>query len=251
MDNNILLEIKDLHAGVEGKEILHGVNLSIRRGEVHAVMGPNGAGKSTLSAVLAGKPQFTVTSGSILFAGQDLLAMSPEERSWAGIFLSVQYPIEIPGVSITNFMKAALAARRKAAGLPELSPAEFLKLMKSKMAMVQMKGEFAKRDVNVGFSGGEKKRAEIFQMAMLEPVLSILDETDSGLDVDALRVVADGVNALRTPQSSSIIITHYHKLLQYIVPDVVHVLKDGVIVRTAGRELVDVIESEGFENING
>ena len=251
MDNNILLEIKDLHAGVEGKEILHGVNLSIRRGEVHAVMGPNGAGKSTLSAVLAGKPQFTVTSGSILFAGQDLLAMSPEERSWAGIFLSFQYPIEIPGVSITNFMKAALAARRKAAGLPELSPAEFLKLMKSKMAMVQMKGEFAKRDVNVGFSGGEKKRSEIFQMAMLEPVLSILDETDSGLDVDALRVVADGVNALRTPQSSSIIITHYHKLLQYIVPDVVHVLKDGVIVRTAGRELVDVIESEGFENING
>ena len=201
--------------------------------------------------MLAGKPQFTVTSGSILFAGQDLLAMSPEERSWAGIFLSFQYPIEIPGVSITNFMKAALAARRKAAGLPELSPAEFLKLMKSKMAMVQMKGEFAKRDVNVGFSGGEKKRAEIFQMAMLEPVLSILDETDSGLDVDALRVVADGVNALRTPQSSSIIITHYHKLLQYIVPDVVHVLKDGVIVRTAGRELVDVIESEGFENING
>ena len=251
MDNNILLEIKDLHAGVEGKEILHGVNLTIRRGEVHAVMGPNGAGKSTLSAVLAGKPQFTVTSGSILFAGQDLLAMSPEERSWAGIFLSFQYPIEIPGVSITNFMKAALAARRKAAGLPELSPAEFLKLLKSKMALVQMRSEFAKREVNVGFSGGEKKRAEIFQMAMLEPVLSILDETDSGLDVDALRVVADGVNALRTPQTSSIIITHYHKLLQYIVPDVVHVLKNGEIVHTAGRELVDLIESEGFENING
>ena len=251
MDNNILLEIKDLHAGVEGKEILHGVNLASRRGEVHAMMGPNGAGKSTLSAVLAGKPQFTVTSGSILFAGQDLLAMSPEERSWAGIFLSFQYPIEIPGVSITNFMKAALAARRKAAGLPELSPAEFLKLLKSKMALVQMRSEFAKREVNVGFSGGEKKRAEIFQMAMLEPVLSILDETDSGLDVDALRVVADGVNALRTPQTSSIIITHYHKLLQYIVPDVVHVLKNGEIVRTAGRELVDLIESEGFENING
>lgn len=251
MDNNILLEIKDLHAGVEGKEILHGVNLTIRRGEVHAVMGPNGAGKSTLSAVLAGKPQFTVTSGSITFAGQDLLAMSPEERSWAGIFLSFQYPIEIPGVSITNFMKAAVAARRKAAGLPELSPAEFLKLLKSKMALVQMRGEFAKREVNVGFSGGEKKRAEIFQMAMLEPVLSILDETDSGLDVDALKIVADGVNTLRTPQTSSIIITHYHKLLQYIVPDVVHVLKNGEIVRTAGRELVDLIESEGFENING
>ena len=251
MDNNILLEIKDLHAGVEGKEILHGVNLTIRRGEVHAVMGPNGAGKSTLSAVLAGKPQFTVTSGSITFAGQDLLAMSPEERSWAGIFLSFQYPIEIPGVSITNFMKAAVAARRKAAGLPELSPAEFLKLLKSKMALVQMRGEFAKREVNVGFSGGEKKRAEIFQMAMLEPVLSILDETDSGLDVDALKIVADGVNALRTPQTSSIIITHYHKLLQYIVPDVVHVLKDGEIVRTGGRDLVDLIESEGSENING
>ncbi len=188
-----------------------------------------------------------VIFGSILFAGQDLLAMSPEERSWAGIFLSFQYPIEIPGVSITNFMKAALAARRKAAGLPELSPAEFLKLMKSKMAMVQMKGEFAKRDVNVGFSGGEKKRAEIFQMAMLEQVLSILDETDSGLDVDALRVVADGVNALRTPQSSSIIITHYHKLLQYIVPDVVHVLKDGRIVCTGDRSLVDTIENEGFD----
>ena len=251
MDNNILLEIKDLHAGVEGKEILHGVHLTRRRGEVHAVMGPNGAGKSTLSAVLAGKPQFTVTSGSITFAGQDLLAMSPEERSWAGIFLSFQYPIEIPGVSITNFMKAAVAARRKAAGLPELSPAEFLKLLKSKMALVQMRGEFAKREVDVGFSGGEKKRAEIFQMAMLEPVLSILDETDSGLDVDALKIVADGVNALRTPQTSSIIITHYHKLLQYIVPDVVHVLKNGEIVRTAGRELVDLIESEGFENING
>ena len=251
MDNNILLEIKDLHAGVEGKEILHGVNLTIRRGEVHAVMGPNGAGKSTLSAVLAGKHQFTVNFVSITFAGKEMLAMSPEERSWAGIFLSFQYPIEIPGVSITNFMKAAVAARRKAAGLPELSPAEFLKLLKSKMALVQMRGEFAKREVNVGFSGGEKKRAEIFQMAMLEPVLSILDETDSGLDVDALRIVADGVNALRTPQTSSIIITHYHKLLQYIVPDVVHVLKNGEIVRTAGRELVDLIESEGFENING
>ena len=248
MDNNILLEIKDLHAGVEGKEILHGVNLSIRRGEVHAVMGPNGAGKSTLSAVLAGKPQFTVTSGSILFAGQDLLAMSPEERSWAGIFLSFQYPIEIPGVSITNFMKAALAARRKAAGLPELSPAEFLKLMKSKMAMVQMKGEFAKRDVNVGFSGGEKKRAEIFQMAMLEPVLSILDETDSGLDVDALRIVAQGVGTLKTDDKSIIVITHYQRLLEMIVPDVVHVLKQGRIVATGGREIVDLIEDKGYDS---
>ena len=247
MGNNILLEIKDLHAGVEGKEILHGVNLTIRRGEVHAVMGPNGAGKSTLSAVLAGKPQFTVTSGSITFAGQELLAMSPEERSWAGIFLSFQYPIEIPGVSITNFMKAAVAARRKAAGLPELSPADFLKLLKSKMALVQMRGEFAKREVNVGFSGGEKKRAEIFQMAMLEPVLSILDETDSGLDVDALRIVAEGVKALHTPEKAAIVITHYKRLIDYIEPEIVHVLKDGRIVETAGRELVDAIEEKGYD----
>ena len=250
MDNNILLEIKDLHAGVEGKEILHGVNLTIRRGEVHAVMGPNGAGKSTLSAVLAGKPQFTVTSGSITFAGQDLLAMSPEERSWAGIFLSFQYPVEIPGVSITNFMKAAVNARRKAHGLEELKPAEYIKLLKEKMAFVQMKNEFAKREVNVGFSGGEKKRNEIFQMAMLEPTLSILDETDSGLDVDALRIVAEGVNALRTPQTSAIVITHYKRLLDYIVPDIVHVIKDGRIVKTAGRELVDTIEEKGYEGID-
>lgn len=251
MKGDILLEIKDLHAGVDGKEILHGVNLTIRRGEVHAVMGPNGAGKSTLSAVLTGKPQFKVTSGSIRFAGMDLLSMSPEERAWAGIFMSFQYPIEIPGVSITNFMKAAIIAKRKAAGLPELTPGEFLKLMKEKMALVKMKGEFAKRDVNVGFSGGEKKRCEIFQMAMLDPIFSILDETDSGLDVDALRIVADGVNTLKTDETSSIIITHYAKLLDYIVPDVVHVLKDGVIVKTAGRELVERIEKEGFEGING
>ncbi len=246
-----MLSVQDLSVNYGHIEALKNVNVEVKEGQICSIIGANGAGKSTLSAVLAGKPQFTVTSGSITFAGQDLLAMSPEERSWAGIFLSFQYPIEIPGVSITNFMKAAVAARRKAAGLPELSPAEFLKLLKSKMALVQMRGEFAKREVNVGFSGGEKKRAEIFQMAMLEPVLSILDETDSGLDVDALRIVADGVNALRTPQTSSIIITHYHKLLQYIVPDVVHVLKNGEIVRTAGRELVDLIESEGFENING
>lgn len=249
--DNILLEIKDLHAGIEGKEILKGVNLTIRKGEVHAVMGPNGAGKSTLSAVLAGKPQFKVTSGSIMFNGQDLLAMSPEERSWAGIFLSFQYPVEIPGVSITNFMKAALNAHRRAKGQPELTPAEFLKLLKEKMAFVQMKGEFAKREVGVGFSGGEKKRAEIFQMAMLDPVLSILDETDSGLDVDALRIVADGVVKMRTPEKSAIVITHYHRLLEYIVPDVVHVLKDGKIVKTAGRELVAQIEEHGYENING
>ena len=249
--SEVLLEIKDLHAEVEGKEILKGVDLVIRRGEVHAVMGPNGAGKSTLSAVLTGRPDYTVTAGSVTFAGRDLLAMSPEERSWAGLFLSFQYPIEIPGVSITNFMKAAINARRKAAGQEEMKPAEFLKLMKEKMAFVQMKGEFAKREVNVGFSGGEKKRNEIFQMAMLDPTLAILDETDSGLDVDALKIVAKGVNDLRSPEKAAIIVTHYQKLLEYVVPDVVHVLKEGRIVRTGGRELVDIIEREGFEKIDG
>ena len=249
--SDILLEIKDLHAGIEGREILRGVNLTIRRGEVHAIMGPNGAGKSTLSAGLAGRPDYTVTGGSVIYDGRDLLSLAPEERAWAGIFLSFQYPVEIPGVSINNFMKAALNARRKAAGQPELKPAEFLKLLKEKMAFVQMKGEFAKREVNVGFSGGEKKRNEIFQMAMLEPTLSILDETDSGLDVDALRIVADGVNALRTPQTASIVITHYQRLLEYIVPDVVHVLKNGRIVLTGGRELVDRIETQGYDSIDG
>lgn len=243
----ILLDIKNLHASVGGKEILKGIDLQIGPGEIHAVMGPNGAGKSTLSAVLAGRPSYTVTEGSVTFLGRDLLAMSPEERSWAGLFLSFQYPVEIPGVSITNFMKAAVNARRKAQGLEDLKPAEFIKLMKEKMAFVQMKGEFAKREVNVGFSGGEKKRNEIFQMAMLDPTLSILDETDSGLDVDALRIVAEGVNALHTPEKSAIVITHYQRLLDYIVPDVVHVLKDGRIVMTAGRELVDQIEQNGYD----
>lgn len=251
MSDNILLEIKNLYAGVEGKEILKGIDLTIRRGEVHAVMGPNGAGKSTLGAVLSGRPDLKVTEGSVLFMGRDLLAMSPEERSWAGVFLSFQYPVEIPGVSITNFMKAAVNARRKAQGQPELKPAEFLALLRENMNFVKMKPEFARREVNVGFSGGEKKRNEIFQMAMLSPVLSILDETDSGLDVDALRTVAEGVNALRTEETSYIVITHYHRLLEYIKPDVVHVLKDGRIVKTAGKELVDRIEKEGYESING
>lgn len=248
--NDILLEINNLHANVEGKEILKGLDLTIRRGEVHAVMGPNGAGKSTLGAVLTGRPGYEVTEGSVTYDGKDLLSMKPEERSWAGLFLSFQYPVEIPGVSITNFMKAAVNARRNAHGLEELKPAEYIKLLKEKMAFVQMKNEFAKREVNVGFSGGEKKRNEIFQMAMLEPTLSILDETDSGLDVDALRIVAEGVNALRTPQTSAIVITHYKRLLDYIVPDVVHVLKDGRIVKTAGRELVDIIEEKGYEGID-
>jgi Fe-S cluster assembly ATP-binding protein len=246
-DNDILLEIRGLHASIGDREILKGIDMVIRKGEVHAVMGPNGAGKSTLSAVLVGRPDYVVTAGTVTFLGQDLLALSPEERSWAGIFLSFQYPIEIPGVSITNFMKAAINARRKAQGLEELSPAAFIRLMKEKMALVQMKGEFAKREVNVGFSGGEKKRNEIFQMAMLDPTLSILDETDSGLDVDALRIVAEGVNALKTPEKSAIVITHYQRLLEYIVPDVVHVLKDGRIVETGGRELVDFIDKNGYD----
>ena len=200
MENNILLEIRDLHAVVGDKEILKGVDLTIRKGEIHALMGPNGAGKSTLSSVLTGKPNFQVTRGEVTFLGRDLLAMSAEERAWAGLFMSFQYPVEIPGVTITNFMKTALNARRSAEGLEPLKGAEFLKLMKEKMAFVKMKPEFAKREVNVGFSGGEKKRNEIFQMAMLDPALAILDETDSGLDVDALKIVADGVNALHTPE---------------------------------------------------
>ena len=246
-DDNILLDIRGLHASIGDKEILKGIDMTIRKGEVHAVMGPNGAGKSTLSAVLVGRPDYTVTAGTVTFLGRDLLSLSPEERSWAGLFLSFQYPIEIPGVSITNFMKTAVNARRKAQGLEDLKPSEFIKLMKEKMALVQMKGEFAKREVNVGFSGGEKKRNEIFQMAMLEPTLSILDETDSGLDVDALRIVADGVNALRSPEKSAIVITHYQRLLEYIVPDVVHVLKDGRFVKTGGRELVDFIDRNGYD----
>lgn len=249
-EKDILLKIEGLRASVEDKEILKGVDLTIRKGEIHAVMGPNGAGKSTLSAVLAGKPQFTVTAGSVTFMGKDLLSMSPEERSWAGIFLSFQYPVEIPGVSITNFMKAAVNARRKSEGLEPLKAAEFLRMMKEKMAFVQMKPEFSKREVNVGFSGGEKKRNEIFQMAMLDPVLSILDETDSGLDVDALRIVAQGVNTLHTPEKSAIVITHYQRLLEYIVPDVVHVLKDGRIVKSAGKELVAEIEEKGYDSID-
>ena len=242
-----MLEISNLHARVEDKEILKGIDLTIGAGEVHAIMGPNGAGKSTLAAVLTGKPGYEVTEGSVLFQGKDLLAMAPEERAWAGLFLSFQYPVEIPGVTITAFMKAAVNAKRKANGLPEMKTGDFLKLMKEKMAFVQMRPEFAKREVNVGFSGGEKKRNEIFQMALLDPALSILDETDSGLDVDALKIVADGVNALRSPQKSAIIVTHYHKLLEYVQPDYVHVLKAGQIVKTGGRELIQAIEDKGFD----
>lgn len=245
--SKILLEIKNLHAGVAGKEILKGIDLTIREGEVHAVMGPNGAGKSTLGGVLTGRPGYEVTEGSIVFDGKDLLAMSPEERSWAGIFLSFQYPVEIPGVSITNFMKAAINAKRKAQGQPEIKPGEFLKLLKEKMALVGMKGEFARRDVNVGFSGGEKKRNEIFQMAMLEPKLAILDETDSGLDIDALRIVATGVTKLRTPENATVVITHYQRLLDYIVPDYVHVLYKGRIIYSGDKTLALKLEKEGYD----
>ena len=242
-----MLTIKDLHASVGDKEILKGVNLEINPGEVHAIMGPNGSGKSTLSAVLAGRDTYTVTEGTAMFEGQDLLKLTPEERSWLGLFLGFQYPIEIPGVSNVNFMKAAVNEQRKRRDLPALSPAEFMKLMREKMAYVEMDASFASRGVNVGFSGGEKKRNEIFQMAMLEPKLSILDETDSGLDVDALRIVGNGVNKLRTNENSMIVITHYQRLLDYIVPDVIHVFYEGRIIKTAGRELALEIEKRGYD----
>ena len=247
MTNEVVLKLSDITMQFGGVVAVDNLNLEVHKNEIVGLIGPNGAGKSTLSSVLTGKPLYTVTEGSITFMGKDLLAMSPEERSWAGIFMSFQYPIEIPGVTITNFMKTAINAKRKSEGLEPMKGGEFLKLMKEKMAFVQMRPEFAKREVNVGFSGGEKKRNEIFQMAMLDPTLSILDETDSGLDVDALRIVAEGVRSLHTPEKSAIVITHYKRLLDYIVPDIVHVLKDGKIVATAGRELVDEIEEKGYD----
>lgn len=247
-----MLKIENLHASVGDKEILKGINLEINQGEVHAIMGPNGSGKSTLSSVLAGRDKFTVTEGKVTFMGRDLLTLSPEERSWAGIFLGFQYPIEIPGVSNVNFIKASVNEHRKQKGLPALSPAEFLKLMREKMAYVEMDSSFSSRGVNVGFSGGEKKRNEIFQMAMLEPKLAILDETDSGLDVDALRIVATGVNKMKRPDNATIVITHYQRLLDYIVPDVIHVLYKGRIIKTAGKELALEIEQKGYDwIING
>lgn len=242
-----MLEIVNLHAEVNGKEILRGINLSVKAGEVHAIMGPNGSGKSTLSAVLAGHPAFTVTQGSVTFNGKDLLAMPAEERSRAGLFLSFQYPVEIPGVSMVNFMRAAVNEHRKYKGQEPLTAGEFLKMMRAKKDIVELDNKLANRSVNEGFSGGEKKRNEIFQMAMLEPCLSILDETDSGLDIDALRIVANGVNQLKTPNNASIVITHYQRLLDYIVPDIVHILYKGRIVKTAGRELVAVLEEQGYD----
>lgn len=242
-----MLEIKDLHASINGKEILKGINLTIRDGEVHALMGQNGAGKSTLSNVLVGHPAYQVTSGTVTFNGKDLLAMSPEDRAHEGIFLSFQTPVEIPGVSMVNFMRTAVNEQRKYRHLPALNASEFLKLMREKRAVVELDNKLANRSVNEGFSGGEKKRNEIFQMAMLEPTFTILDETDSGLDVDALRIVAEGFNKLRTPQTSAMVITHYQRLLDYLKPDIVHVLLNGRIVKTAGSELAQEIEARGFD----
>lgn len=242
-----MLEIKDLHASIGGKEILRGINLTIPDGEVHAIMGPNGSGKSTLSAVLVGNPAYEVTRGTVTFNGKDLLAMSPEQRSHEGLFLSFQYPVEIPGVSMVNFMRTAVNERRKYQNLPPLTASEFLKLMRQKRAVVELDSKLANRSVNEGFSGGEKKRNEIFQMAMLEPTLSILDETDSGLDIDALRIVAEGVNKLKTPQSSCIVITHYQRLLDYIKPDIVHVLYNGRIVKTSTPDLALELERRGYD----
>ena len=242
-----MLEVKDLHASIAGKEILKGINLTIRDGETHAIMGPNGSGKSTLSAVLVGNPLYEVTAGQATYNGKDLLAMKPEDRAHEGLFLSFQYPVEIPGVSMTNFMKAAINEKRKYEGKEPLNAAEFLKMMREKRKIVELDAKLSNRSVNEGFSGGEKKRNEIFQMAMLEPTLSILDETDSGLDVDAMRIVAEGVNKLRTPQSSCIVIIHYDRLLEMIRPDVVHVLYQGRIVKTAGPELAKEIQQRGYD----
>lgn len=245
-----LLEIKNLHASIAGKEILKGVNLTIEAGTVHAIMGPNGAGKSTLSAVLTGNPQYEVTAGEAYLRGKDLLKMPPEQRAREGLFLSFQYPVEIPGVSMVNFMRTALNEKRQYQGLKALSSTEFLRLMREKRKLVGMADKLQNRSVNEGFSGGEKKKNEIFQMAMLEPCLSILDETDSGLDIDALRIVAEGVNQLKNADNASIVITHYQRLLDYIVPDYVHVLADGKIVKTGGKELALELEDKGYEWLN-
>ncbi|MCQ2202620.1 MAG: Fe-S cluster assembly ATPase SufC [Bacteroidales bacterium] len=242
-----MLDIKNLHATVDGKEILRGINLHIKPGEVHAIMGPNGSGKSTLSSVLAGNPSYTVTDGEVTFNGKNLLELSPSDRANEGLFLSFQYPVEIPGVSMSNFLKTALNAKRKYQGKEPLSAAEFLKLMKEKKSIVEIDSKLTNRSVNEGFSGGEKKKNEIFQMAMLEPSLRILDETDSGLDIDALRIVASGVTKLKTENNATIVITHYQRLLDYIVPDYIHILYHGRIVMTGTKELALELEEKGYD----
>ncbi|MDR1170636.1 MAG: Fe-S cluster assembly ATPase SufC [Prevotellaceae bacterium] len=242
-----MIKITDLHANVEGKEILNGITLEVRAGEVHAIMGPNGSGKSTLASVIAGRDNFEVTQGEIDFEGNNLLEMSPDDRANSGIFLSFQYPVEIPGVSMTNFMKAAINEQRKYRGLEPVKPAEFMKMMREKAALTGMDSSLISRPVNEGFSGGEKKRNEIFQMAILNPKLAILDETDSGLDIDALKIVSEGVNKLKSPDNALILITHYQRLLDYIVPDFIHVLYKGKIVKSAGRELAPELEKKGYD----
>jgi len=247
MSKQPVLEIRNLSAGVEGKQILKGVSLAICPGEVHAVMGPNGSGKSTLAAVLAGRDGYDVTGGEVLYQGKDLLELDPEERAREGLFLAFQYPVEIPGVNSTYFLKAALNEIRKHKGEPELDAMEFLSLVKDKMKLLELKDDLLKRSVNEGFSGGEKKRAEIFQMAVLEPKLAILDETDSGLDIDALKIVAGGVNKLKRADSAQLVITHYQRLLNFIIPDFVHVLYDGRIVRTGDKQLALALEEKGYD----
>ena len=242
-----MLEVRNLHATIAGKEILKGIDLTIHDGEVHAIMGPNGSGKSTLSAVLTGNPLYTVTEGEAVFNGKDLLEIKPEDRAREGLFLSFQYPVEIPGVSMTNFMRAASNAKREYQGLEPMNAADFIKLMKEKRKLVELDATLSHRSVNEGFSGGEKKRNEIFQMAMLEPKLSILDETDSGLDIDALRIVAEGVNKLKTPDTSIIVITHYERLLDIIKPEFIHILYQGKIVKTGGPLLAKEIEKKGYD----
>ncbi len=242
-----MLNIKNLHVEIEGKEILKGIDLEVKPGEVHAIMGPNGSGKSTLAAALAGREYAEITQGEIFYKGQDLLDMEPEDRAKAGIFLGFQYPVEIPGVSMMNFLKAAVNEHRKFRNQPSLSAAEFLKLMREKKELVEIESQLTNRSVNEGFSGGEKKKNEIFQMAMLDPTLAILDETDSGLDIDALRIVANGVNKLKTAGNATIVITHYQRLLNYIIPDYVHVLFGGKIVKSSGKELAMELEEKGYD----